>query len=78
MVDPGALARVFGIRESLQGLPLLVAFIGAVALTSTLGPRHVFVVSGAILLVVGALGALIFRPRAARGFNAEQLREPER
>ena len=62
LVTDEFLGRVFGLRDTLQFSSYAVAFVGAGALLSTVGPRAVYVVSGALLLALAPVGFITFRP----------------
>jgi MFS family permease len=63
LVSERLLGRVFGLREMLANVAFVTAFLGAGVVLALLGPRALFAVGGAGLVVLAGAGALWFRPR---------------
>jgi MFS family permease len=63
LVAERLLGRVFGLREMLGNVAFVAAFLSAGLLLALLGPRALFAVGGAGLVVLAGAGALWFRPR---------------
>jgi MFS family permease len=63
LVSERLLGRVFGLREMLGNVAFVAAFLSAGVLLAVLGPRALFAVGGAGLVVLAGAGALWFRPR---------------
>ncbi len=67
-VPDGLLGRAFGARNALASAAFVIAFLSAGALASTMGPRPLFALAGAGVLLAWGLAALALRrapdPRA--------------
>jgi MFS family permease len=59
------LGRVFGVKDVLENIAFVTAFVGAGALFSLVGVRAVFAGAGVLTLALAGLGALAFRTRRA-------------
>jgi MFS family permease len=57
----GLRGRVFGLRDSIECACFATAFIAAGGLLGAIGPRSIFVLSGSLLIVTAAGGAVAFR-----------------
>jgi MFS family permease len=58
--------RVFGLKDVLENIAFVSAFIGAGALLSFVGVRAVFVAAGVLTMALAAVGALAFHTRGTR------------
>ncbi len=65
MVSERLLGRVFGLKDVLENIGFVTAFVGASALLSLAGVRAVFVGAGLFTLAVSAVGGLVFSERRA-------------
>jgi MFS family permease len=63
MVAERLLGRVFGLKDVLENIAFVAAFLGAGALLSLIGVRTVFVGAGLVTVALAAVGALAFRTR---------------
>lgn len=54
--------RISGLRDCAECACFVIAFIGAGALLSFVGPRSIFVLSGSLLLGTAVAGLLVFKP----------------
>lgn len=63
MVAERLLGRVFGLKDVLENIAFVSAFLGAGALLSFAGVRAVFVGAGLVTIALAAVGALAFRTR---------------
>jgi DHA3 family macrolide efflux protein-like MFS transporter len=59
--------RVFGVKDVLENIAFVSAFIGAGALLTIAGVRAVFVVAGLVTVALALFGALAFRLAPAAG-----------
>lgn len=66
LVGEQLLGRVFGVKDVLENLGFVTAFIGAGALLTLAGVRVVFVVAGLVTVGLAVFGALRFRAGGAR------------
>jgi hypothetical protein len=64
---------VFGLRDSCECACFGLAFIGAGALLTALGPRSVYALSGVLLLATAAVGAVAFKLPAQTQAPSEAL-----
>ena len=60
MVAERLMGRVFGLKDVLENLAFVSAFLGAGALLTVAGVRAVFVGAGLLTLALAALGAISF------------------
>jgi MFS family permease len=67
MVTDRLLGRVFGLKDVLENIAFVAAFLGAGALLSLIGVRTVFVGAGVVTVALAAVGALAFRTRRVVG-----------
>jgi MFS family permease len=67
LVSEHLLGRVFGLKDVLENIAFVSAFIGAGALLTVAGVRVVFVAAGLVTVAVAVFGALSFRPSAVGG-----------
>jgi MFS family permease len=65
LVAEHLLGRVFGVKDVLENIAFVAAFIGAGALLTVAGVRAVFVAAGLVTLALAAFGAISFRPTTA-------------
>lgn len=63
MVAERLLGRVFGLKDVLENIAFVSAFLGAGALLSFAGVRAVFVGAGLVTIALAAVGAFAFRTR---------------
>jgi len=63
MVSERLLGRVFGLKDVLENIAFVCAFLGAGALLSLTGVRAVFVGAGVLTVALAAVGAVAFRTR---------------
>ena len=63
MVTERLLGRVFGLKDVLENIAFVSAFLGAGALLSFAGVLAVFVGAGLVTIALAAVGALAFRTR---------------
>lgn len=70
MVTERLLGRVFGLKDVLENIAFVAAFLGAGALVSLAGVRPVFVGAGLVTIALAAVGAVAFRTRRAVGVPA--------
>ncbi|MGH2885244.1 MAG: hypothetical protein ACRDPA_21495, partial [Solirubrobacteraceae bacterium] len=63
MVSERILGRVFGLKDVLENIAFVAAFLGAGALLSLTGVRAVFVGAGLVTAALAAVGAVAFRTR---------------
>ena len=63
MVTERLLGRVFGLKDVLENIAFVSAFLAAGALLSFAGVRAVFVGAGLVTIALAAVGALAFRTR---------------
>jgi MFS family permease len=70
MVTERMLGRVFGLKDVLENIAFVAAFLGAGALVSLAGVRPVFVGAGLVTIALAAVGAVAFRTRRAVGVPA--------
>ena len=63
MVTERLLGRVFGLKDVLENIAFVSAFLGAGALLSFVGVRAVFVGAGLVTIALAAVGAFAFRTR---------------
>ncbi|MGO9496937.1 MAG: MFS transporter [Solirubrobacteraceae bacterium] len=63
MVTERLLGRVFGLKDVLENIAFVTAFLGAGALLSFAGVRAVFVGAGLVTIALAAVGAVAFRTR---------------
>ena len=67
MVTERLLGRVFGLKDVLENIAFVCAFLGAGALLSFAGVRTVFVGAGLLTVALAAVGAFAFRTRRVSG-----------
>ena len=67
MVTERLLGRVFGLKDVLENIAFVIAFLGAGALLTLAGVRAVFVGAGVLTVALAAVGALAFRTRKVVG-----------
>jgi MFS family permease len=67
LVAERVLGRVFGVKDVLENIAFVSAFIGAGALLAVLGVRVVFVGAGLLTIAMAMFGALSFRAARAVG-----------
>ncbi len=67
MVTERLLGRVFGLKDVLENIAFVSAFLAAGALLSLAGVRAVFVGAGVVTVALAAVGALAFRTRRVVG-----------
>ncbi len=65
MVSERLLGRVFGLKDVLENIGFVTAFVGAGALLSLAGVRAVFVGAGLVTVAVAGVGGLVLRERRA-------------
>jgi len=70
MVTERLLGRVFGLKDVLENIAFVSAFLGAGALLSFAGVRAVFVGAGLVTIALAAVGALAFRTRQVAALPA--------
>ncbi len=75
MVTERLLGRVFGLKDVLENIAFVSAFLTAGALLSLAGVRTVFVGAGVLTVALAAVGALAFRPRTVVGQPALEAGE---
>jgi len=63
MVTERLLGRVFGLKDVLENIAFVSAFLGAGALLSLAGVRAVFVGAGVVTVALAIVGAVAFRTR---------------
>jgi len=63
LVAERMLGRVFGLKDVLENIAFVCAFLGAGALLSVAGVRAVFVGAGLVTVALAAIGATAFRTR---------------
>jgi hypothetical protein len=63
MVADRMLGRVFGLKDVLENIAFVAAFIGAGALLTVAGVRAVFVGAGVMTVALAFVGAVAFRTR---------------
>jgi MFS family permease len=73
LVEERLRGRVFGLRDSCECACFGLAFIGAGALLTALGPRSVYALSGVLLLATAAVGAVAFKLPAQTQAPSEAL-----
>ena len=67
LVTERLLGRVFGLKDVLENIAFVCAFLGAGALLSLAGVRAVFVGAGVLTVTLAAVGAFAFRTRRMVG-----------
>ncbi len=67
MVSERLLGRVFGLKDVLENVAFVTAFLGAGALLTLAGVRAVFAGAGVVTVALAAVGALAFRTRKVVG-----------
>ncbi len=72
MVTERLLGRAFGLKDVLENLAFVSAFLGAGALLSLVGVRTVFVGAGLLTVALSLVGAVAFRTRRVVGHPARQ------
>jgi MFS family permease len=72
MVTERLLGRAFGLKDVLENLAFVSAFLGAGALLSLVGVRTVFVGAGLVTVALSLVGAVAFRTRRVVGHPARQ------
>ncbi len=72
MVSERLLGRAFGLKDVLENLAFVSAFLGAGALLSLAGVRTVFVGAGLVTVALSLVGAVAFRTRRIVGQPTRQ------
>ena len=67
LVTERLLGRVFGLKDVLENIAFVCAFLGAGALLSLAGVRAVFVGAGVLTVALAAVGAVAFRTHRVLG-----------
>lgn len=75
MVSDRLLGRVFGLKDVLENVAFVTAFLGAGALLTLAGVRAVFAGAGVVTVALAAVGALAFRTRKVAGQPALEAGE---
>ncbi len=75
LVTERLLGRVFGLKDVLENIAFVCAFLGAGALLSLAGVRAVFVGAGVLTVALAAVGAVAFRTRRVVGRPALEAGE---
>ncbi len=75
MVADRLLGRAFGLKDVLENIAFVTAFLAAGALLSLAGVRIVFVGAGVVTIALAAVGALAFRTRRVVGQPALEAAE---
>jgi MFS family permease len=65
LVAERLLGRVFGVKDVLENVAFVTAFIGAGAMLTIAGVRAVFVAAGLVTVALALFGAISFRPTAS-------------
>lgn len=77
MVSERMLGRVFGLKDVLENIAFVAAFLGAGALLTLAGARAVFVGAGLVTVALAGVGAVAFRTRRVVAQPAAQpVRQP--
>jgi sugar phosphate permease len=77
MVAERMLGRVFGLKDVLENIAFVAAFLGAGALLSLAGVRAVFVGAGLVTVALAGVGAFAFRtPRVVAQAAGHAVRQP--
>jgi MFS family permease len=76
LVAERLMGRVFGLKDALENVAFVGAFLGAGALLSVSGVRVVFAGAGLLTLALAGVGAFCFRQRAAAEATADNADAP--